>query len=62
MKKEMCKKFCCGTCYGKGEVMISCCTGDVVHSDYDLCPKCYEHMGLEECPDCGGTGLIKEEK
>lgn len=48
----------CETCRGKGEVMLSCCTGDVVDEDFAICPTCYEHLGLEDCPDCEGTGVI----
>lgn len=40
------------------EVMISCCTEEVIEDDIDLCPKCKEHMGLEPCPDCDGTGVV----
>ena len=47
----------CETCNGKGVAMFSCCTGEVVHSDIDLCPTCYEHLGEEDCEDCCGTGI-----
>ncbi len=48
----------CPTCNGEKEVMISCCTQEVIHDDLDFCPECKEHMGLEECPDCKGIGMI----
>lgn len=25
-----------------------------------MCPDCYEHLGLEECPDCDGKGEVPE--
>ena len=46
----------CETCDGKGEAVISCCTGDVVDIDIMMCPVCYEHLGEETCPDCDGKG------
>lgn len=52
----------CPTCDGTGEAIVSCCTGEVLDSDCDLCPDCHEHCGSEECPDCGGTGKVDEEK
>ena len=42
----------CYLCRGVGEVMLSCCTGDPVDEDIALCPKCKEHLCLEECPEC----------
>jgi len=48
----------CETCNGKGEAIFSCCTGEVMKSDYDLCPTCYEHCGEEECQDCEGKGYV----
>ena len=59
-KKEETKT--CPTCNGKKEVMISCCTQEVIHDDSDFCPKCHEHMGLEDCPDCEGSGVIPVDK
>jgi DnaJ-class molecular chaperone len=61
-EKEEVKMETCPTCNGKKEVMISCCTQEVIHDDSDFCPKCFEHMGLEECPDCEGTGKVPEGK
>lgn len=52
----------CETCNGKGEVMLSCCTGEVVEDDIAMCPKCHEHLGDETCPDCDGEGHVPEEK
>ena len=51
----------CPTCLGHGEAMFSCCTGEAIHDDSDLCPVCYEHMGEEDCEDCSGTGKVTEE-
>ena len=51
----------CPTCDGKGEVCISCCTGDVVKGDIKICPECFEHLGEETCPDCNGTGEVEED-
>ena len=48
----------CPTCDGKKEVMLSCCSGEVVDEDEAMCPDCHEHLGHEECPDCKGTGQI----
>ena len=47
----------CQTCNGAGEAVFSCCTGEVVNHDIQMCPECYEHLGEEECYDCNGTGL-----
>lgn len=54
-------KTTCNTCNGEGEAVFSCCGGDVITDDLMMCPTCHEHLGLEECPDCGGTGEIDEE-
>jgi len=50
----------CETCYGNKEVIISCCTGDIVDDDIAMCPICYEHLGEETCPDCDGTGETED--
>lgn len=47
----------CRLCNGRGVAVFSCCTGEPVDSDYMICPECDEHLGEEECPECGGTGL-----
>lgn len=52
----------CPTCQGKGEAMFSCCTGEVVTGDYDLCPVCYEHCGEDTCVDCDGEGQVPVDK
>lgn len=52
----------CETCNGKKEVAISCCSGDVINDDLLMCPECYEHLGLEDCPDCNGTGEVPANK
>ena len=52
----------CPTCYGKGEVIYSCCTGEVVDDDLAICPKCHEHLGEETCEDCEGEGYVSEDK
>lgn len=49
----------CETCKGSGEAMVSCCTGDVVDDDIAMCPRCHEHLGYDECPDCSGTGRVE---
>lgn len=56
------KKVKCTTCNGSGEAMISCCTGNVVSDDIEMCPVCFEHLGMEDCPDCDGTGSVDETK
>lgn len=48
----------CPTCDGQGEAMFSCCTGDIVDSDWARCPKCLESLGEEECYDCEGSGFL----
>jgi DnaJ-class molecular chaperone len=42
--------------------MVSCCTGEVLTGDYDICPECHEHCGEDTCPDCEGTGEVEDEK
>ena len=57
------KKIECELCEGKGEVMLSCCTGDRLKGldeDYGLCPVCKEHVGEDTCPECEGLGYIYE--
>ncbi len=39
----------CEYCNDTGAGYFSCCTGEVVDTDYPLCPECYEHLGEEEC-------------
>ena len=48
----------CETCDGKGFGTFSCCTGDMVDSDWARCPKCLESLGEEECYSCEGTGTV----
>lgn len=45
-------KSSCDTCNDKKVVMFSCCTGKIVDYETGLCPKCFEHLGYEDCPDC----------
>ena len=47
----------CKTCEGEKETYFSCCTGDLVDSDFPFCPVCKEHLGLEVCEWCNGTGI-----
>jgi len=51
-------KIDCDWCNGQGEGMFSCCTGEMVDSDWGRCPKCLEGLGEEECEVCDGTGLV----
>jgi len=53
-------KVKCDTCNGTGEVIYSCCTGEIVSDDIALCPVCYENLGEEYCEDCKGTGKVEE--
>ena len=48
----------CELCSGSGNVVLSCCTGDVVNNDYAVCPECKEHLGEESCDLCDGTGKV----
>jgi DnaJ-class molecular chaperone len=57
MKSNDSNKHECETCNGSGVAILSCCTGEVVDSDYAMCPSCHEHLGEEECPDCNGSGV-----
>lgn len=50
----------CPECGGQGEVMYSCCTGEIITNDYGLCPVCKEHLGEEPCYTCKGEKFIKE--
>ena len=52
----------CETCEGKGEACFSCCTGELVTDDIQMCPRCHEHLGESTCEDCGGTGKVPEDK
>ena len=52
----------CPTCNGKKEVMISCCTGQVIEDELSFCPTCKENMRLEDCPDCQGIGKVPGSK
>ena len=52
--------ICCESCNSSGEVMYSCCTGDIIEDDMAICPTCYEHLGDEECYDCRGTVSVTE--
>ena len=52
------KQEICPDCNGKGECVVSCCTGDIIKGDYDLCPECHEHCGLDTCYLCNGTGKV----
>ena len=56
VKKKLQEK--CDTCRGKGEVMYSCCSGDVIDDDIAMCPSCHEHLGYETCEDCNGIGWV----
>jgi hypothetical protein len=49
----------CEACNGAGTGIFSCCTGDPVDSDFMICPVCKEHLGIEECSECNGTGINK---
>lgn len=51
----------CPTCNGDGEAVFSCCTNELVDSDYMICPVCHEHLGLDKCEDCDGEGTIEIE-
>jgi len=55
-------KKVCETCNGNGQAVFSCCTGEVVDDDIMMCPKCHEHLGEEDCPDCDGTGHVDMDK
>lgn len=55
-------KIQCPTCDGKGEAVISCCTGEVIRDDYQMCPECHEHLGEDTCPDCEGSGKVEEDQ
>jgi DnaJ-class molecular chaperone len=52
----------CETCNGTGEVMISCCSGEVIDDDFAICPECHEHLGDEPCPDCAGECMVEDDK
>ncbi len=52
----------CPICIGKGEALFSCCTGELLEMDTDICPKCHEHAGESTCQECKGTGEVSEER
>lgn len=54
-------KIKCESCNGRGWGVWSCCTGEPVDRDIMMCPKCYEHLGEEDCYDCDGTGYVDED-
>lgn len=39
----------CKDCNDTGEIYISCCTQEIINSDYKRCPKCKENLGPEKC-------------
>jgi hypothetical protein len=49
----------CPECEGAKYLFYSCCTGDQVTNDYQLCPQCCEHLGEEDCNTCAGKGYIE---
>jgi len=51
----------CETCNGSGAAVYSCCTGQVVTDDIQICPVCKEHLGEETCEDCNGTGEVSDD-
>lgn len=48
----------CPECNGKGVAVYSCCTGDVIVGDIEMCPKCHEWLGEEECILCDGKCYV----
>lgn len=50
----------CPECNGTGEAVYSCCTGQVITGDIQICPKCKEHLGEEICQLCGGLGEVED--
>lgn len=52
----------CPDCYGKGVSIISCCTGEVITDDFQMCPECHEHCGEDTCETCGGSGEVDEDE
>lgn len=49
----------CPDCEGSKVRVYSCCTGEHVDNDYQLCPVCMEHLCEEECETCYGKGIIE---
>lgn len=52
----------CPDCNGSGECVISCCTGDVIRDDWQMCPVCHEHCGEDTCELCNGTGKVDDDE
>ena len=52
----------CPECHGEGTAMYSCCTGDVMDGDSDLCTVCKDHCWLDDCELCGGSGEVIPER
>jgi len=52
----------CPDCGGRGECVTSCCTGEVISDDWQMCPVCHEHLGEDTCELCGGTGFVDEDE
>ena len=49
----------CPDCEGSKFRVYSCCTGEHVDNDYQLCPICMEHLCEEDCETCNGQGIIE---
>jgi len=57
------KEIPCDKCDEHGEGMWSCCTGELVFdTDLGLCPECKEHIVVEDCDECEGTGYVSQQQ
>jgi len=52
----------CPDCRGAKVCVISCCTGDVITDDWQMCSVCHEHLGEDTCELCSGTGEVEDDE
>lgn len=49
----------CPQCSGAKVGFFSCCTGEMINSDFPVCPDCQTSLEKQTCDVCNGEGLTK---